>query len=56
MNNDLLERIAQTFEKRLKNLNIKATSYEDVNDYAVALGEILLLLLICILQKIQQVL
>lgn len=41
MNNDLLERITQTFEKRLKNLNIKATSYEDVNDYAVALGEIL---------------
>jgi hypothetical protein len=41
MNNDLLERITQTFEKRLKNLNIKATSYKDVNDYAVALGEIL---------------
>ena len=41
MNNNLLERITQTFEKRLKNLNIKATSYEDVNDYAVALGEIL---------------
>lgn len=41
MSNDLLERITQTFEKRLKNVNIKATSYEDVNDYAVALGEIL---------------
>lgn len=41
MSNDLLGRITQTFEKRLKNLNIKATSYEDVNDYAVALGEIL---------------
>lgn len=41
MSNDLLERITQTFEKRLKKLNIKATSYEDVNDYAVALGEIL---------------
>ena len=41
MSNDLLGRITQTFEKRLKNVNIKATSYEDVNDYAVALGEIL---------------
>ena len=41
MSNDLLGRITQTFEKRLKKLNIKATSYEDVNDYAVALGEIL---------------
>lgn len=41
MSNDLLERITQTFEKRLKNVNIKATSYEDVNDYAVALGQIL---------------
>lgn len=41
MSNDLLGRITQTFEKRLKNINIKATSYEDVNDYAVALGEIL---------------
>lgn len=41
MSNDLLGRITQTFEKLLKNVNIKATSYEDVNDYAVALGEIL---------------
>ena len=41
MSNDLLGRITQTFEKRLKNVNIKAASYEDVNDYAVALGEIL---------------
>lgn len=41
MSNDLLGRITQTFEKRLKNVNIKATSYEDVNDYAVTLGEIL---------------
>ena len=41
MSNDLLGRITQTFEKRLKNVSIKATSYEDVNDYAVALGEIL---------------
>lgn len=41
MSNDLLGRITQTFENRLKNVNIKATSYEDVNDYAVALGEIL---------------
>lgn len=41
MSNDLLGRITQTFEKRLKKLNVKATSYEDVNDYAVALGEIL---------------
>lgn len=41
MSNDLLGRITQTFEKRLKKLNIKVTSYEDVNDYAVALGEIL---------------
>ena len=41
MSKDLLGRITQTFEKRLKNVNIKATSYEDVNDYAVALGEIL---------------
>ena len=41
MSNDLLGRITQTFEKRLKNVNIKATSYEDVNKYAVALGEIL---------------
>ena len=41
MSNDLLGRITQTFEKCLKNVNIKATSYEDVNDYAVALGEIL---------------
>lgn len=41
MSNDLLGRITQTFEKRLKNVNIKATSYEDVNNYAVALGEIL---------------
>lgn len=41
MSNDLLGRITQTFEKRLKNVNIKATSYEDVNEYAVALGEIL---------------
>ncbi|ERK57833.1 hypothetical protein HMPREF1983_00936 [Gemella bergeri ATCC 700627] len=41
MNNELLERITQTFEKRLKKVNIKAKSYEDVNEYAVVLGEIL---------------
>lgn len=41
MNNDLLESIIQTFEKRLKDVDFKVTSYKDVNDYAVAVGEIL---------------
>ena len=41
MSNEVLERIIETFEKELKQLNIQATTYVDVNEYAVALGEIL---------------
>ena len=41
MNNEVLERIIETFEKDLKKLNIQATSYIDVKKYAVTLGEIL---------------
>ena len=41
MSSEVLERIVKTFEKELKELNIQATSYVDVNEYAVALGEIL---------------
>ena len=41
MSNEVLERIIESFEKDLKKINIQATSYIDVNKYAVALGEIL---------------
>lgn len=41
MSNEVLEQIIETFEKKLKELNIQATTYVDVNNYAVALGEIL---------------
>lgn len=41
MNNEILDRIIETFENNLKLVNIKATTYKDVNDYAIAVGEAL---------------
>lgn len=41
MNNELLKRIIKTFEKQLTKVSIEARTYQDVNEYAVALGEIL---------------
>ena len=41
MNNEILDQIIETFENNLKLVNIKTTTYKDVNDYAIAVGEAL---------------
>ena len=41
MDNELLEKIIETFEKNLKLVNIGVNSYLDLNNYAVVLGEVL---------------